>query len=119
MPLNRNGKVDRQQLLNTTAQDASRTGAIPAGVGPPTGSPSGQEMSSLILSLVSELLEVPEVKPEDNFLALGGNSLLGMRVISRVRSYLHIEIELSELLISESLDEFCQFVMQTGQPTGR
>jgi amino acid adenylation domain-containing protein len=50
-----------------------------------------------ICSLFSEILEVPQVGPDENFFHLGGNSLLATRVVSRIRSELRVELPLRSI----------------------
>ncbi len=73
IPLLPNGKADRNSLRS----------ALPlrhtAGAGP------GTEEEQLVRSLVGELLHVPDVGPDENFLELGGDSIIAIRLVTRIR----------------------------------
>jgi nonribosomal peptide synthetase DhbF len=76
LPLTRNGKVDWKSL--------------PA---PGPGSPR-QELLRLVFA---EVLELPSVGVHDDFFALGGHALLAPKLVARVRSVLHTEIDVPTL----------------------
>ncbi|GAB3896632.1 hypothetical protein GCM10029964_078250 [Kibdelosporangium lantanae] len=73
-PLSPNGKLDKK--------------ALPAPAVPVSG--GGRAASSpaveLLCRLFGEVLGLPEVGPDDDFFALGGDSLLAARLVGRVRS---------------------------------
>lgn len=76
LPLSPNGKVQRSAL-----PDPPQT--RPDGVGeyvPPRG-----PREELLAQIFAELLRVDRVGANDNFFALGGDSILGMRLIARAR----------------------------------
>ncbi|MDX6742791.1 non-ribosomal peptide synthetase [Actinocorallia sp. A-T 12471] len=87
LPLTANGKVDVKNLpapdpsaLATTAYRAPRT-----------------EAEGVLAGIVGELLGVERVGVDDDFFALGGNSLLAMRVTSRARAALGVELPVRAL----------------------
>lgn len=68
------------------------------------GPESGQELAApaaefekLISNLWSEILDIDEVGPHDDFLELGGNSIQAMQIISRLNLEFEIEIPLQVL----------------------
>jgi amino acid adenylation domain-containing protein/non-ribosomal peptide synthase protein (TIGR01720 family) len=75
LPLNPNGKVDRAALPEPGApRSAPAEAAEPA---TPT--------EKVLASIWTELLEVPDVRRDDSFFDLGGQSLLATRLVSRIR----------------------------------
>ncbi|SNS45136.1 non-ribosomal peptide synthetase, partial [Actinomadura mexicana] len=87
MPLTPNGKVD--------------TGALPKpelAIAPATAyrAPSGQAEEA-VAAAFADLLGVDRVGADDDFFALGGNSLIAMRVVSRVRRALAVELPVRAL----------------------
>ncbi|MGW3774227.1 amino acid adenylation domain-containing protein [Actinomadura verrucosospora] len=87
MPLTPNGKVD--------------TGALPKpelAITPATAyrAPSG-EAEEAVAAVFADLLGVDRVGADDDFFALGGNSLIAMRVVSRVRRALDAELPVRAL----------------------
>ncbi|MBB5866606.1 non-ribosomal peptide synthetase, partial [Xanthomonas sp. 3058] len=87
LPLTANGKLDRRAL---PAPDADAL-AVQAYT-PPQGA-----LEQTLAQLWSELLGVEQVGRHDSFFALGGHSLLGVRLISRIRSTLGLELPLAAL----------------------
>jgi 3-oxoacyl-(acyl-carrier-protein) synthase/alpha-ketoglutarate-dependent taurine dioxygenase/acyl carrier protein len=51
-----------------------------------------------VLAIVRDILEISDVRAEDNFLAKGGNSLSALQLISRLRKELHMQIKHEDLL---------------------
>jgi acyl transferase domain-containing protein len=71
--------------------------ATEAGV-PPAGTFHPDEVESTVRSLWEQLLGVTAPGPEDNFFALGGDSLLGVRLVAAMKTRLGVSVELSDLL---------------------
>jgi amino acid adenylation domain-containing protein len=84
LPLNPNGKLDRNAL---PAPDGSRASAD-GFVGPRT------EIEELIAQIWREVLRVERVGAHDNFFELGGHSLLAVRAAARLRASFKIELPL-------------------------
>ncbi|MFD0266206.1 amino acid adenylation domain-containing protein [Streptomyces sp. NPDC127106] len=74
LPLTENGKVDRRALPEPPAVRAPRAVARPR-----------TPREALLCALAAELLRVGEVHPDDNFLDLGGDSILAIQLASRAR----------------------------------
>jgi nonribosomal peptide synthetase DhbF len=77
-PLAPTGKVDRRALPAPTFRALSRAARTP--------------VESELCGLFGDVLGIDEVGAEDNFFDMGGHSLLVMRLVSRVRSVLGVEI---------------------------
>ncbi|MGA9994162.1 MAG: amino acid adenylation domain-containing protein [Pyrinomonadaceae bacterium] len=88
LPLNANGKIDRQSLQ---ALDASHLVPDAAYVAPAT------EMERTITRLWQELLGLERVGIHDNFFDLGGHSLLIVQMRSKLEEILQQEIAVIEL----------------------
>lgn len=88
LPLSPNGKVDPMMLPKPSV-----TNFLERLPGNNLPSPKQQEL----LIVVQEVLENTTVRAEDNFFLVGGNSLLGMRLITRVRESLGINLTLQHL----------------------
>jgi amino acid adenylation domain-containing protein len=83
LPLTPNGKIDRQAL------PAPGPARRPASSSPAPPSTALEQQLSIIWS---DLLELSEPGVDDDFLDLGGDSLLAIRVLSRIRSDLGLEL---------------------------
>ncbi|MFD0201591.1 MULTISPECIES: non-ribosomal peptide synthetase [Saccharothrix] len=87
LPLNRSGKVDRAALRSVRAPGARGTDRTP---------PSTATQRRLA-ALWRHLLDAPEVFAEDDFFAVGGNSLLAVRLAFRVREEFGVEVPVADL----------------------
>ncbi|HEY2738311.1 MAG TPA: amino acid adenylation domain-containing protein, partial [Thermoanaerobaculia bacterium] len=95
LPLTPNGKVDRNAL---PAPDGQSAGTIHAAPRTPT--------EEIVAGIWAELLGVERVGVDDSFFALGGHSLQGTRVMSRLRSAFGIEVPLRTLFEAPVLADF-------------
>ncbi|UOB14313.1 amino acid adenylation domain-containing protein [Streptomyces sp. HP-A2021] len=76
LPLTANGKVDRAAL----AEHAAGLGVVSGGTRQPTG-----PVEELVAAAWRELLGAEQVGRDDEFFALGGDSLLATRLVARLR----------------------------------
>lgn len=88
MPLTNNGKIDRQLLAASSEPAAAR---------PIDHSESGDELVTTIADLVGGLLGLALVRSDENFLLLGGHSLLGAQLVTRLADRFGVEVSLRDL----------------------
>jgi amino acid adenylation domain-containing protein len=88
LPMTANGKLDREALPEPTTENT-----IPHGEYQAPGTTVEQQVSALLM----ELLEVERIGIHDNFFHLGGHSLLGAQMITRVRDVFDIELSLKSI----------------------
>src|ERR1044072_210664 len=93
LPLTPNGKVDRKALLAVE-------GDAYAGHG--YEEPRG-EVETTLAEVWAEVLKVERVGRRDNFFELGGHSLLVMRVVSRLRKVMDVEVTLGDMFAHPEL----------------
>ncbi|MEU6934614.1 amino acid adenylation domain-containing protein [Streptomyces sp. NPDC046374] len=86
LPLTVNGKPDRAAL-----PAPHRPAADPGGRAPRNA------REEVLCALFAEILDVPEVGIDDNFFTLGGHSLLGVRLVNRMRGVLGVERTVRDL----------------------
>ena len=100
-PLTPNGKLDRKALPAPAAEAYARqTYEAPQGA-----------METTLAAIWAELLKVDRVSRNDHFFALGGHSLLGVRMMSRI-AVMGVDVPLSALFASPILKAFAGAVEQ-------
>jgi acyl carrier protein len=94
LPLNANGKVDRGALPppGHARPDLAELLVLPR-----------SQMEKTLAAIWSNLLDVQLVGVHDNFFDLGGHSLLGTQLISRIRDAFHVELPLRCLFESPTI----------------
>lgn len=83
LPLNLNGKIDRQRLreqLRSARADAA------------AGSPAASGLETQLLALARDVLRRATLGPDANFFDSGANSLRVMEFLGRIRAELHYEL---------------------------
>src|SRR6185312_859665 len=68
-----------------------------------------------LAAIWAEILKLERVGRQDNFFSLGGHSLLAMRVITRVRQAVGVEVGIRELFAHPVLAELARVLEQATQ----
>jgi amino acid adenylation domain-containing protein len=103
LPLTANGKVDRQAL---PVPSRDRCELQQTYVAPRT------PVESILAEIWAQLLKVDKVGIHDNFFQLGGHSLLGIQVISRIRASLKLQLPLRHLFEHPTVAELAALIVQ-------
>jgi amino acid adenylation domain-containing protein/non-ribosomal peptide synthase protein (TIGR01720 family) len=99
LPLNTNGKVDRRALPNVEGKAVQKVEEAPPAITP---------VEELLVDICADVLGVSRVSVRDNFYDLGGDSLLALRMVSRINDYFQMELSVRALLEYPVLMEFAQ-----------
>jgi acyl carrier protein len=99
VPLTPNGKIDRKRLPAPSLSEESESYVAPR-----------TETERAAADIWSQVLRVARVGVDDNFFALGGHSLLGMQLVSRVCEVFDIELPLHVLFRASVLSEFAEAI---------
>ncbi|WP_309142978.1 amino acid adenylation domain-containing protein, partial [Streptomyces javensis] len=107
LPLTVNGKLDRAKLPapDATATVAGRDPATPT--------------EEILCGLFAEVLGVERVSADASFFELGGDSLLAMRLIARVRAVLDTRITIRELFTATTVALLSRRIEEEGNAEGR
>lgn len=103
MPQTLNGKVNRQAL------------PAPGTARPELESPfvaSSTPTEEVLVKIWAEVLRLDQVGIYDNFLELGGDSLLASQVIARVIKTFQVEVPLRSLWGSPTVAEMAEIIVQ-------
>ncbi|MFP3940146.1 MAG: amino acid adenylation domain-containing protein [Thermoanaerobaculia bacterium] len=103
LPLDPNGKVDRRALPDP--------GELP-GPGGASRRPPRSETEQAVAAIWEEVLHRDGLALEDDFFALGGQSLSGARVVSRIRARLGKEVSMTALFAAPCLGDFARKVAE-------
>jgi amino acid adenylation domain-containing protein len=98
LPLTPNGKLDRKSLPAPQGDAYAVHKYVP---------PQG-DLETALAAIWAEMLKMEQVGRYDDFFALGGQSLLALRVLFRVNDCFQTELSVSTLLEHSVLMEFAQ-----------
>ncbi|WP_417793250.1 amino acid adenylation domain-containing protein [Terasakiella pusilla] len=101
IPVNSSGKLDRNKLLSLVDTHKSTSAQTPP----------QQGLENTIAQVWQDLLSRP-VYREDNFFALGGNSLLAVTIAHRLSKQLNLKIAARNLFAAPTLSGFADKVSQ-------
>jgi amino acid adenylation domain-containing protein len=108
-PLTPNGKLDRAALPPPGYQPAQAT---------PGRAPRTQR-EELLCGLFADTLGVPRVTIDDNFFDLGGDSLLAIALIGRIRSALDAEVGIVSVFEAPTVAGLAGKTEEAGEPRPR
>ncbi|WP_030210028.1 condensation domain-containing protein [Streptomyces sp. NRRL S-87] len=102
-PQLRLGELDVPEVPAALTQGSETADATASGGGAPTE--PYDERLDVLRGIFTQVLEVEDVGIHDSFFALGGHSLLVIRLISRVRTALGVELDVAKVFEAPSVAE--------------
>ncbi|MFI2620623.1 amino acid adenylation domain-containing protein [Streptomyces sp. NPDC018584] len=111
LPLTANGKVDGARALELLSAPRPGQGQT-ADVGTV---PDDDPLLKQLTEVWSELLEAPSIGPDSNFFALGGNSLLALRMVNRVHTEFGVDLPLGRVFEAPTVREFAASLSKDGR----
>ncbi|ABW31356.1 non-ribosomal peptide synthetase [Acaryochloris marina] len=109
LPLNPNGKVDRQAL---PAPDTLRPALAETFVAPRNST------ETCLVQVFADVLEVKQVGVHDDFFELGGHSLLATKLIARLLKDFQIELAIADLFESPTVAGLAERIESLRQASG-
>lgn len=109
LPTTASGKLDRGSITKSLAEANSLGRAGPA-------KSSGEPKLEVIVSEIwAKRLGLSKVDPTDDFFALGGHSLMALRIISDISEELGARIEFADFFAARCVRELCSVIQQATQ----
>lgn len=102
IPTGATGKIDRRLLVQHARRAGSSEQATPRD--PAT------ETERTLMELWMEVLEQPSLSVGDDFFALGGHSLLGVRLLSRVSEAWEVDLPLRTIYDAPTVEAMAQLI---------
>ncbi|MDU0154791.1 surfactin non-ribosomal peptide synthetase SrfAA [Bacillus cabrialesii] len=98
LPVTANGKVDRKALPEPDIEAGSGEYKAPA-----------TDMEELLAGIWQDVLGIPEIGVSDNFFAMGGDSIKGIQMASRLNQH-GWKLEMKDLFQHPTIEELTQYV---------
>ncbi len=100
-PLTASGKIDRNALAKSAIEDKQNNYVAPS-----------NQMESEIIQMLESILGVAKISAEDNFIELGGNSLIAARLVTEIEQKYQQKIPISSIFQSSTPQALAKLVSQ-------
>ncbi|MFD3548265.1 amino acid adenylation domain-containing protein [Streptomyces sp. NPDC058655] len=113
--------AERRNRLALARAQAARTEAARAEAARTAGeAPAGSSPAEEVLcSLFAEVIGIDRVAPDDNFFSVGGHSMMGVRLVNRIRAVLGLEARIRDLFLAPTPAGLAVRLTRSGAGTGR
>lgn len=99
IPLNANGKIDRDALPDPEDYKTENLYIAPA-----------NEVEQRLAGLWSEILGISKISTNDNFFEIGGHSLKSTNLISKIYKEFNVEVQLREIFEFNTIQMLAQYI---------
>ncbi|MFI7323109.1 beta-ketoacyl synthase N-terminal-like domain-containing protein [Streptomyces rubiginosohelvolus] len=93
-----------------TAPEEEIPGAAAVAAEPDASRPDDGTPLSFVLGLFGEALGLPDIEPDESFFELGGDSLVGIKLLARIREAYPVEIKMSSLFTAATAADLAAVV---------
>jgi acyl carrier protein len=76
----------------------------------PVVAPPTEDVEATLALWWKELLGVKQVEPQDDFFAIGGHSLVGVRLLARIKKTYRVDLQLADLFEARTLQQIANAV---------
>ncbi|MCP3759342.1 non-ribosomal peptide synthetase [Streptomyces sp. TBY4] len=106
----RRARVALARAAEAEAEAVRAVQARPAG---------GSAPVETLCSLFAEVIGIDRVAPDDNFFSVGGHSMMGVRLVNRIRAVLGLEARIRDLFLAPTPGGLALRLTRAGAGTGR
>lgn len=109
LPLSANGKLDRKALpLPDISQSRDSLGRA-----------AEPGMESDLALVFAGVLGIEDIKAEDDFFALGGHSIMAMRLAAEIRQKVNIEVTVGQIMVAPTVAKLAELISGDNLATGQ
>jgi acyl transferase domain-containing protein/thioesterase domain-containing protein len=110
--------VETPAVVAVVPQPLTELGAAAAQQSSPAPAPAedSENIEATLAGWWRELLGVSEVNPDDDFFALGGHSLIGVRLFAKIKKTFQADLELATLFEARTLRQLAEAIRQASAP---
>ena len=103
--------IERHRAATESSTERTAEAGKPAEAG--AGFSTGAEIETAVTSIWRELFGIESVGPGDNFFDLGGNSLLALQLVARLRQTFQVELPLRVVFESQTVSALSACILET------
>ncbi|HEY0610184.1 MAG TPA: amino acid adenylation domain-containing protein, partial [Chitinophaga sp.] len=108
IPLTASGKVDRKALPAITGEDIIKSEYVAP----------RNEMESMLAKIWEQILGMEQVGIHDNFFRMGGDSILSIRLVSRINKQFDVTLSIGQLYEAGTIAEISELVKDNRNNAG-
>jgi acyl carrier protein len=112
LQIERGDLPSRYDLLRLSIDDARARAANPPMIGEGTAPLHSSELEGRVAAIYSEILEISDVRPEDDLISLGGDSLQAVRIGLEIERRFAVRLPVELLESSGCVRDMARFIEQ-------
>ena len=106
-PLNVNGKIDKNKLLEITVKEEKKNILAPK-----------NENEKILLNIFKEILQKEDISISDSFFELGGDSLSAIKLTTKIFEKFKIQLGIKIIFDNPTISELAQIIEETNEIKG-
>jgi acyl carrier protein/short-subunit dehydrogenase involved in D-alanine esterification of teichoic acids len=108
--------VTARKIEELTPATGSKSAASTLPVLPAVATPT-EDVAATLALWWSELLGVNRIEPQDDFFLLGGHSLIGVRLLARIKKAYRVDLQLADLFEARTLQRIADAISAAHKPS--
>ncbi|MFI9063186.1 amino acid adenylation domain-containing protein [Streptomyces sp. NPDC053429] len=85
----------------------------------PAATAGDPAVTEVLCTLFAEVIGLGRVAPDENFFSVGGHSMMGVRLVNRIRATLGVEARIRDLFLAPTPAELAVRLLREAAPAGR